>query len=165
MRKAKVKCQNCRTDGYNVDFYCVITTSGKRSYYCNEECYTNLSDTTKTTIEIKYLLIDILDCHVNKGLETYINKTLLVYEKHGKLNALHQILLSRRNSLHAYMSRFDFNNIAKIKYLLKMVNDDIDQEIEAQRLNEVKQSQTLEPMFEVNHVKKLKKGRDISDFL
>ena len=46
-----------------------------------------------------------------------------------------------------------------------MVNDDIDQEIEAQRLNEVKQSQTLEPMIEINHVKKLKKGRDISDFL
>lgn len=165
VRRSKVKCKKCNTEGYNSDFYQVVTSNNKNTYYCDKHCYESMSDVELLKIEIRYFLIDILG-NGNKSLKTYTDKYISEYESKNMLDSLRIVLSDRCDLLSRYLTNKEFpNNIIKAKYLFKMIEQSVIDEHET-RTVKAKQ-QELMVVYEVDEMVKstVKKRCDLSSWL
>ena len=164
MSKKKAECYSCGKKGYQENFIKEEIDEEHSIYFCSESCKNATSDEELLKEKIYLLYQSIIGTKtLNKTVKGFL-RNRLDDEYKDKKNILFSILSEKKEKISRIIAEKTFSNgVARAKYILKCVENDVNKEFERQQ----KQDKEMIKEIEFNFLNKRKKIkiRDISSWL
>ena len=165
MAKKKAECYSCGKKGYQENYIEEqLDDEGHSIYFCSECCKDVTSEETILNEKIYLLFKKILGVKtLNKTVKGYI-RNRLSEDFENKKNILYSILSEKKEKISRIIAEKTFSNgVARAKYVLKCVENDVNKEFERQQKQDKEMVKEIEFNF-LNNRKKIK-IRNISSWL
>lgn len=164
MAKKKAECYSCGKKGYQENFIKEEIDESHSIYFCSEHCKIATSDEELLKEKIYLLYQSIIGTKtLNKTVKGFL-RNRLDDEYKDKKNILFSILSEKKEKISRIIAEKTFSNgVARAKYVLKCVENDVNKEFERQQ----KQDKEMLKEVEFNFLNKRKKIkiRNISSWL